>query len=94
MLSVAKSRFIGMVKPKYENKAKTKPFKAIFLDPNLGFKPKNKDFRQIYKNLFMQNKAIFQKLHSEYETLKKTKNAKRTQNEPKRTQFFGGQTRF
>jgi len=45
--------------PENENKAISKPFKAIFLHPNLRFKRKNEDFRQIQTTLFMQNKAIF-----------------------------------
>ncbi len=38
-------------------KNKTKPNKANFLETKPHSKPKNGDFRQIYDNLFMQNKA-------------------------------------
>ena len=42
-----------------QNKAKTKPNKANFLEVKTHSKPKNEDFRQILENLFMQNKANF-----------------------------------
>ncbi len=42
---------------KTQNKAISNPFKAIFSEVNLCFWTNFKDFRQIYENLFMQNKA-------------------------------------
>ncbi len=52
--------------PENINKAISKPFKAIFLDPNLWFSSNIKDSWQIYNILFMQNKAIFALWKFEY----------------------------
>jgi hypothetical protein len=54
---MAKNSCKFVVQQKYENKAKTKPIKANFLEVKPHSKRKNEDFRQIQNILFMQNKA-------------------------------------